>query len=414
MDEGRLYDVWLSLALNKGGTSFSKLLMRYSSAMEIYLADSDKIASIVGTRSSDFKALSNKSLDTAREVLSFCQTKGVGLLSYFDNEYPEALKAIKNPPSLLYYRGKLPNFSEGVYVSVVGTRRLSSYGRENTYKIARDLANAGATIVSGLAVGIDGVALAAAASLAKPTVAVIGSGIDVCYPKEHRTLAKEIVKCGVVLTEYPPKTKPAKYNFPKRNRIIAALSEATLVMEGKENSGSLITARLAKEAGKQIYAFPGNVGNDNSVATNLLIKGGAKLLTSSMDIIGDIPKLNPFAAADNGSDMMEVLSSLSVSAVSVDDGIFSHRKRFAKNEKKEEKQTTEKVENTVEENEEQIKRKLGDKLFGLYKKIPDGEPTPIEALIDDEYTLREVMQGILKLEISGRVQMMPGDRVRKS
>jgi DNA processing protein len=222
-----------------------------------------------------------------------------------------------------------------------------------------------------MAYGIDASAHKAALELDLPTVGVLPCGIDGIYPAHHRELARRILDKGGVVTEFPPGSGVRKWHFLKRNRIIAALSEATLVMEGKENSGSLITARLAKEAGKQIYAFPGNVGNDNSVATNLLIKGGAKLLTSSMDIIGDIPRLNPFAASDNGSDMNEVLTSLSVSAVSVDDGIFSHRKRFAKTEKKEEKQTTEKVENTVAENEEQIKRKLGDKLFGLYKKIPE-------------------------------------------
>ena len=406
-----LYDIWLSLALAKGGASFRKLLSRYSSAKEIYLADREALASVISSRVRDFETLSNKSLAQAKITLDFCLSRGVGLLSYFDEEYPRSLREIKNPPQLLYYRGKLPDFNSSIFVSIVGTRRLSNYGRSHTYKIARELASAGATVVSGLAKGIDGVALAAAASVGKPTVAIIGSGIDVCYPKEHLTLAREIVKCGCVMTEYPPHTKPDRFNFPKRNRIISALSEAVLVMEGREESGSLITAEFAAEQGKKIYAFPGNVGNDSSVATLQLIKGGARLFTDSLDVINDIPRLNPFDIDKNNYlSMNEVLTSLSVSCVTVDDAVF-YRKSKAKSPVKEE--ISEPACDVSPQKEEEIEKKLGKRLLGLYQKILPDKPTPIENLIDDEYALREVMQGVLKLEISGYVEMLPGDRVRK-
>ena len=407
----RIYDIWLSLALTKGGASFRKLLSRYPSAKEIYLADGEELASVISSRVRDFNSLSDKSLERAEALLNFCLSRGVGLLSYFDEEYPASLREIKNPPQLLYYRGKLPDFNSSTFVSIVGTRKLTNYGRSHTYKIARELASAGATIVSGLAKGIDGVALAAAVSLGKPTVAVIGSGIDVCYPKEHLTLAREIVKCGCVMTEYPPKTKPERFNFPKRNRIISALSEALLVMEGREGSGSLITAEFAAEQGKRIYAFPGNVGNASSVATLQLIKGGARLFTDSLDVINDIPRLNPFEIDKNNTPSMnEVLTSLSVSCVTVDDAVF-YRKREAMSSPKEEASET-LCENSPQK-EEEIEKKLGKRLFGLYQKISADKSVSIESLIDGEYALREVMQGVLKLEISGYVEMLPGDRVRK-
>ncbi len=405
----RLYDIWLSLALTKGSTSFRKLLSHYSSAEEIYLADRDRLAAIISSKVRDFATLSDKNLDKAEEVLNFCESKGVGLLSYFDGNYPKSLREIKNPPQLLYYRGALPDFNSQTFVSIVGTRRLSSYGKAHTFKVSRDLAGAGAVIVSGLAVGIDGVALAAAVSLGKPTVAVIGSGIDVCYPYEHLTLAREIVKYGCVMTEYPPHTKPARFNFPKRNRIIAALSEAVLVMEGRARSGSLITAEFAMKAGKSIYAFPGNVGNESSVATNQLIKSGARLFTDSLDIISNIPRLNPFNIDKNNSaPINEVLSSLSVSCVTVDDGVF-----YRKSKEYILKENSENISDNTEEKETEIEKKHGKRLLVLYRKMAGDTPVSIETLIDDDYSLREVMQGVLKLEISGLVEMLPGDRVRK-
>ncbi len=410
MSEGRLYDVWLSLALTKGGASFRKLLSVASSAEEIYLLDDGKLASVISSKTRDYAALTDKNTERAKEILDFCISKNIGLLSYFDKEYPKSLREIKSPPSLLYYRGTLPDFENDALVSVVGTRRLSQYGRKNTFKIVSDLAFMGAVIVSGLAEGIDGVALAAAASLGKPTVAIIGSGIDVCYPKEHLTLAREIVKRGCVMTEYPPKTKPERYNFPKRNRIISALSEVTLVMEGRERSGSLITATYAMEQGKKIYAFPGNVGNENSEATNQLIKGGAKLFTDSLDIVDCIQRLNPFSIEKRCDSMEEVLSSLSVSCVAVDDGIF-HKSKVIKNINKNENKEKEKKEESTES--PVTKPKLNKRLLGIYQKITGDEPVLIETLIDSEYTLRDVMQCVLGLEISGYVEMLPGDRVRK-
>ena len=191
-----------------------------------------------------------------------------------------------------------------------------------------------------MAIGIDGVALAGALSEGKSTVAVIGSGIDVCYPLCHKRLAREIVKRGCVITEYAPGTRPYKNNFPTRNRIVSGLANVVLVMEGAEKSGSLITAGYAKEQGKAVYAFPGNVGNVGSEATNLLIKNGAKLLTAADDIVRDfekqsLGKLNPFRLTEkSGVDMHSALSELEVSCVAVDDSIFKSSRRRSKREDK--------------------------------------------------------------------------------
>ena len=209
-----LYTIWLSLACTPGSETFAKLLSKFNSPEEIYNADQSQIASCISSRSKDYNSLIDKSIEKASNVLAFCKNKHVGLLSYFDRSYPTMLKGIKNPPVLLYYRGILPDFDREFSVAIVGTRNLSQYGRKNTFTVSHDLARSGAIVVSGMAIGIDGVALAAAISAGKPTVAVIGSGIDVCYPSQHLRLAREIVKRGCVVTEYAPGTRPNGYNFP--------------------------------------------------------------------------------------------------------------------------------------------------------------------------------------------------------
>jgi DNA processing protein len=185
MDE-MLYWIWLSLAITPATDNFSKLFSRFQSAKAIYEADKNAIAACITSKSRDYNSLTDKSLDKAEEVLEFCTKRGVGILIYDDEKFPLSLKQIPTPPVLLYYRGNLPDFNSEFFVSVVGTRRLSDYGRRNAFYIAHDLAIAGTTVVSGMAIGIDGVAHAGAIAAGAHTVAVIGSGIDVCYPKQHR------------------------------------------------------------------------------------------------------------------------------------------------------------------------------------------------------------------------------------
>lgn len=421
-----VYSVWLSLATTPGGESFGKLVSRFHTPENIYSADDGAIAAVIGSSSRDYKALVDKDLERAGEIVDFCTRKQVGILTYFDPRFPSSLKRIKNPPVLLYYRGKLPDFDGGVFISVVGTRRPTSYGRTNTFKIARDLALSGATVVSGMAVGIDGVALAGAISAGMPTVAVIGSGIDVCYPKSHVRLAREIVKLGCVMTEYAPGTQPDRHNFPTRNRIISGLSAATVVMEGSEKSGALITARRAKEQERAVYAFPGSVGNRNSEASNLLIKNGAKLITCADDVIRDFGEckpmlLNPFKLLDAPSvKIHDVLCEYKVSCVAVDDEVFAlKRKRGEKSEKREASTTAEPVEKESNSEadaakaEASVQSSFDKQTLELYKRIPIGDGCAIERLMCEGCGVREVMQGLLKLEIGGFVTMLPGERVKR-
>lgn len=410
-----VYWLWLSLSVTPDSATFPKLIEAFGSdAKVVYEASEGELRRILGSRSSDCTRLSKKDLSRAEALYNFCKVKGVGTLAYDDKKYPEALRKIKTPPVLLYYRGVLPDFNAISGVSVVGTRRLTEYGRKNAFNISYDLARAGATVISGLALGVDGVALAGAVAAGAPTVAVIGSGIDVPYPKEHLTLAREIVKSGCVLTEYPPATKPFRFNFPSRNRIIAALSRATLVVEGEEKSGSLITARYAHEQGKAVFALPGNVGNNTSSGTNLLIKQGASLCTCAEDIISSLERerpgcLNPFLLEERPAvDLFSVLSSLKVSAICLDDKLFSR-----KTEKSIKKS------HAVAKMADKDLKKSEEKHFcgsegEIYSKIPTEGDCLIEELVSEENDLRAVMRALLKLEMGGHIEMLSGERVKRS
>ena len=417
-----VYWIWLSLACTPDSSTFAKLISKYSDAKEIYDATDREIRSVVGAKVSDCSALSDKNLDRAKEVYKFCTEKGVGILTYQNESFPVSLRDIPTPPVLLYYRGKLPDFNKGFRCAIVGTRSLSDYGRKNAFKIGYDMGCAGATVVSGMAIGIDGVAMAGAIASGAPTVAVIGSGIDVCYPSVHLTLARAIVKNGCVLTEYAPGTKPEKLNFPRRNRLISGLCPVTVVVEGKEGSGSMITARHAKAQGREVFAFPGNVGSDGSQSTNLLIKNGAKLCTGAEDIIERFEKeypgtLNPFLLKEHpDANMLEVLRELRVSALTPNDDIFSFPK--PKKEKKREKAQVQKEDDmkqqSVDENLLPEMPVFDAELLKLYKKIPINEECTVESLTDSEMNLRSVMKLLLKLEMAKFVVMLPGDRVKRN
>ncbi len=414
--EEMIYWIWLSLACSPAGSTFGKLIKEFDGAKAIYEADGRRVSSIIGFRNSDRSALEEKSLDKAEEIYRFCMKHKVGLLPYCDERYPELLRQIDNPPVLLYYRGVLPDFGKSFTVGAVGTRSLSDYGRRNAFRIGYDLAVAGATVVSGMAIGIDGVAMAGALAAGGVTVAVIGSGIDVCYPPQHLRLAREIVKRGCVITEFAPGTQPNKLNFPKRNRIISGLSRATVVFEGAERSGALITARYAKEQGRTVYALPGNVGSKNSQLSNLLIKNGAKICTSAEDVLNDYKDsyrgvINTFLLKDGMRvDMMATLTEYGVVAVCPGDDIF-----VAPKPKKRVAQAPRAEEVAAEVNAEPVTPPMSfdKKALAVYKRIPNSGSCSLEELVDENTNLRDVMKCLLKLEMGGFVVMLPGEKVSR-
>jgi DNA processing protein len=209
-------------------------------------------------------------------------------LNWTDPEYPQTLLQIYDPPVLLYVRGD-PQVLNLPSLSIVGTRRPTLYGTQMAQRLGRELAARGMVIVSGMARGIDAIGHQGAMDANGRAIGVLGTGIDVCYPKENKKLYEKVLERGAIISEFPLRTHPAPENFPVRNRIVAGMPLGVVVVEGAQYSGSFITARLAMEFGREVFGVPGNVTQPVSFAPNQLIKQGAKLVTCAADVIEELP-----------------------------------------------------------------------------------------------------------------------------
>lgn len=237
---------------------------------------------------------------------------------YINEEtYPTLLREIKDPPDPLYYAGNL-QLTEKICAAIVGSRKTSQYGRWASRALAGKIAGAGGVVVSGMAAGIDtcahwGAIDAAPEGEILPTIAVLGCGIDVCYPKTNQQLWNDLSRKGLVVSEYPPGTQPAKYTFPRRNRIISGLSSATVVVNAPVSSGALITAEMAAEQGRDVYVIPGNINSAYNFGSNKLLRDGAMPLVLLDDLVEDLGlnQKNPILIEETfGEDEITILKLL--------------------------------------------------------------------------------------------------------
>jgi len=277
--------VWLCLLPKMESRKITYLMDGLGDIHAIFEADASAYQKIRGLTMDDIHHLLNKDMTHAEEVIAYCGNLNVRILTYDDPNYPDILRKIFDPPYVLYMKGNLLSWDKLLSIGIVGTRNFSEYGKRAAFDISYHLAKCGITIVSGMARGLDSVAHEAAIKAQGTTIAVLGCGIDIVYPPENVALEDAILKCGAVLTEYPPGTKPLGSNFPKRNRIISALSQGVLVVEAKASSGSLITADCALGQDRDVFAVPGSIYSSRSDGTNYLIAQGAKLVTCAEDIL---------------------------------------------------------------------------------------------------------------------------------
>lgn len=284
----RKYWVGLSLIFGIGPIRIKRLLEYFRSPDQIWKAPKKELLRVasVGPKIADSIIKTRKEIDLDA-FLQRCHEEEIDILTLEDRQYPHKLKEIYDPPPVLYYRGSLvENDRQGI--AVVGSRKMTSYGARVVKRIVPELVSAGLTIISGLALGIDGLAHQVALEAGGRTLAVLGSGVDQIYPREHTNLYQEIILNGAVISTFPPNTPPEKSNFPARNRIISGLSEGTLVVEAGRQSGALITADQALDQNRQVFAVPGNIFNPQSAGTNQLLQKGAKLVASAADIFDEL------------------------------------------------------------------------------------------------------------------------------
>ncbi len=278
----------LSLVPGAGSLTQSRLWKAHPELDGLF-ASSDKEIQALGAAPEAAAGIATRRYrSTAEEILDWSRREKCRLLVRGDPAYPALLEEIYDPPLILYCRGN-PETLSRPSVAVVGTRRPTYYGLQMAQGLSFDLAKRGVVIVSGLARGIDSAAHRGCLESQGPTIAVLGCGIDVVYPPEHRQLTQRIIENGLLVSEFPPGTSPAPQNFPVRNRIISGLSLGTVIVEASEYSGSLITARLAMEQNREVFAIPGNLTSPQSFGPNFLIKQGAKLVQMWRDIVEELP-----------------------------------------------------------------------------------------------------------------------------
>lgn len=332
------------------------------------------------------KELADKNTDKYEKIYDLYKKNNVKILTIDMEEYPEMLRHLSSPPVLLYCRGKFINLNERLCISVVGTRRITDYGKNCARNISKELAENGVIIVSGMASGVDAAAHYAALEAGMPTVAVIGTGINLVYPKTNARLMKEIIKTGMVISEYPLNTEADKFRFPERNRIISALSIATLVIEADLRSGSLITANLSNELGRDVYAVPGSIYSVYSKGTNSLIRDGAYLTTCAEDLL---------------SNYRLKYSDLLIKGINQKDEHNNNEENIIINEEK------------------------NIDIEDLIKNTSDIEEKILTLLENDSYSIDEIHQKtdipvstlnqkLLLMEISDKIVKLPGNNYRKN
>ncbi|HMG33491.1 MAG TPA: DNA-processing protein DprA [Blastocatellia bacterium] len=356
----------LSFVIGVGSRTAAQLIDRFGSPAACFRASTYALESAGLSRQTIVVMKSSEPLEKAHRELDLLRGFDAQAIVLRDERYPPLLRETYDPPIVIYARGDLKRAVSQPSVAVVGSRLCSTYGRNVAERLSRDLAERGVTIVSGLARGIDSCAHRAALEVQGLTIGVMGTGLNDCYPRENRKLAERIASTGALVTEFPLGSPPVSQNFPFRNRVISGLSLGVLVVEGAERSGSLITARLAHEQGRDVYAVPGNITSAKSFGPNYLIKDGAKLVQVWRDIVDEFPieLKEPILSSE--------LSGSTIAPPADDSGLSPTEKR----------------------------------ILGLLK--PDEAVHVDQLLAQTGIGLGELLSVLLSLEIMGRVRQLPG------
>lgn len=416
-DESVMYWIWLADKFGIASKEFPRLAESYGDPYDVYRLDEEEIEQLEGICDLTKKKLCDKSLERAYSIMRYCAKQHIDVIGYSDARYPSRLKTIEDPPVLLYCMGRMPDMNRRLCVGMVGTRKMSEYGRQSALKISYELAAAGACVVSGMALGIDGVSACGALEADGVTVAVLGCGVDVTYPKEHARLMKAIIKRGAVISEYPPSSEPRAENFPKRNRIISGLCQGVLIVECAKRSGALITAARAISQGRELFALPGKIDDASSEGPNELIQEGANVVLGAADIIdhygflysdvidyGALTKARARFGLDERTLKKYGVASRRVGRAAVRDEKTAPKTAPA---------PAAEADAVPEKNDGAAQLSaavaaLDDGTRRIYGLLPDGVAFTPDAVKTDSGDVGEVMTALTVLEISGLIESRPG------
>lgn len=376
---------------------------------DIFYGAKEHYANVEGMTQAGAEALADKDLTQAQQILDDCVEKGIQICTFHDAAYPARLENIADPPLVLYYKGNLTGLDSSPVIGVVGTRKASAYGLNTSKKMGYQIAKCGGILVSGLAEGNDGSAMTGALMAGGKVVGVLGCGADVVYPACHRSLYKDTERNGCLISEFPPKTPPYAWNFPKRNRIISGLSNGILVVEAPYKSGSLITARDALEQGRDVFVVPGNIDVDTFKGSNALLRDGAIAVSSGWDVVSEYVALYPDKIRQEDGDTVflsepeKTVPKVAQKPVQPTRKPLFDRKRDKKPIDKEEKKTY-----SVQQD---VLNSLSQEERELLKPLSKGTTLVDDVIAASELPAGKVLSMLTMLQIRGVVELLPGKRV---
>ena len=412
---------WIWLAHRPGVSDRMKvrLLQHFRDPEDIYFADGESYRHVEGITAEAAEGLKDKSLAAAETILEACRRENLHILTFQDAAYPSKLKNIADPPILLYYKGQLPDFDALPVIGVVGTRKASAYGMQTAKRMGYQIARCGGVVVSGMAYGIDGMAMSGALTAGELTVGVLGCGADIVYPLSNRGLFRDVAQYGCILSEFSPGTPPVKWNFPRRNRIISGLSNGVLVVEAPEGSGALITAHHALEQGRDVFVVPGNIDQPGFVGSHRLLRDGATLVSSGWDILSEYAPLYPdrIRKEEKGShqtvypdEVEKVLSESKKTAPKV------AQKPSVPGKSKALKKILEKksIDNQPSEAYSDVNTvlpKLSEQEQQIVNALSSGERLVDDVIAETGLTTGKILALLTMLELKGVIKRLPGKRI---
>ena len=412
---------WIWLAHRPGVSDRMKaqLLRHFSDPEDIYFADSGAFSHVEGMTKEAAQSLRDKDLAASEKILADVLKYRLHVLTYRDVAYPRRLQHIPDPPLVLYYKGTLPDFDDSPVIGVVGTRKCTPYGLSAAKKFGHEIASCGGILVSGLAEGIDAMAMKSALSAGGTVVGILGTGAEEIYPKCNRWLFADTERYGCILSEFPPETPPYGWNFPKRNRIISGLSCGVLVVEAPEKSGSLHTARHALEQGRDVFVVPGNLDQPTFAGSINLLKEGATLVSSGWDILseyearfpGKVRKDIKASRQRSYADEIPTESPKTVSKVAQKTRL--PRLKPAQKEKSNKLD----VDKSGSPNYSDVNKNLSaltpDQQL-ILKALESGERLVDEVIGETGLSAGKVSTALTMLAIKGYVKKLPGNRIRRN
>ena len=412
---------WIWLAHRSGVSDRMKvrLLQHFRDPEDIYFADGESYRHVNGITAEAVEGLKDKDLAFAEKILDACRRENLHILTFQDAAYPSKLKNIADPPILLYYKGQLPDLDALPVIGVVGTRKASAYGMQTAKRMGYQIAKCGGIVVSGMAYGIDGMAMSGALTAGQMTVGVLGCGADLVYPLSNRALFRDVASYGCILSEFAPGTPPAKWTFPKRNRIISGLSNGVLVVEAPEGSGALITANHALEQGRDVFVVPGNIDQPGFVGSHRLLRDGATLVSSGWDILSEYQALYPDKIyRDEGLSHQSVypdeLEKAARESEKAPPKVAQNRSVPGKSKplkKILEKKTIDNCSKEAYSDVNTAVPKLSDQEQQIVDALRSGERLVDDVIAETGLTTGKILALLTMLELKGVIKRLPGKRI---